>query len=210
MRRGFFIVIDGPEGGGKTTQTRILAQKLKKQGYKIILTREPGGTKISEETRRILLDPKNKVMDKVTELFLYLAARNQIIKEIILPALKRKMIVICDRFFPSTFVYQYYTRGLNLKLINFLNKIVTQGLTPDLTFILDVEPKTGFERLDQRKRKLDRFEKENLKFHQKIRKGYLEFIKRNPSVIKIDTNLMSIKEINRKILEIVIKKLKRK
>lgn len=207
MKRGLFIVIDGPEGGGKTTQARILTKELKKQDYKIILTREPGGTKISEKIRRILLDPKNKKMSRITELLLYLAARDQIIKEIILPALKRKMIVVCDRFLPSTFVYQYYTRGLNLKLINFLNKIVTQGLTPDLTFILDVEPKIGFKRLNQRKRKLDRFEKENLKFHQKIRKGYLEFIKRNPSVVKIDTNLMSIKEANRKILEIVIKKL---
>lgn len=172
-----FITFEGTEGCGKSTQIRLLADHLSQQGHHVCTTREPGGCPISDEIRRILLDPASEGMDPVTELMLYAAARAQHVAEVIRPALQRGEIVLCDRFSDATLTYQGYGRGLNIEQIQSLNRMATDSLTPDLTLLLDITLETGLERAVSRN-SLDnnsegRFELEELAFHQRVRDGYL-------------------------------------
>lgn len=184
MKQGLFITFEGPEGSGKTTHSKLLVEFLKNRGYKVLHTREPGGTFISEKIRRILLDPKNKKMDAVCEMLLYMAARAQIIKEKILPALEKGDIVICDRFIDATIAYQGYGGGLEVKIIKNIGKLVTKGIWPDLTFLLDIDAKKGLSRAGSNK---DRIEKKSLSYHKKVRKGYLTIAENEPERVKIVT-----------------------
>ena len=142
MKKGFFITFEGGEGCGKSTQSFLLYELLKKKGYKAVHTREPGGTKVSEAVRRIILDPASRI-SPMAELFLYETARIQHIVDVIFPALKAGKSVICDRFTDATIAYQGFGRGLDLSVIKKLNTIAACGLKPDLTIYLDIPPKTG-------------------------------------------------------------------
>jgi len=146
MKKGLFITFEGLEGCGKTTQAKMLFDFLIKQGIPSIYTKEPGGTKIGDKIRNILLDQKNDGMDYKTEMLLFLASRAENVRLIILPALEEGKIVISDRFYDSTTAYQGYGRGIDLKIIKHLNSLVVEKAIPDLTFILDIDPYEGLRR----------------------------------------------------------------
>ncbi len=201
-KKGLFIVFEGPEGAGKTTQARLLYKYFKKRHYDVILTREPGGTKVAEKIRKIILSPKIKI-SSLTELLLYEACRAQHIAEIILPNLKKGKIVISDRFTFASVVYQGYARGLGVKLVEDLNKLVVGDITPDITFVLDIEPKEGLKRVKKRTGYFDRLEKENLKFHKKIREGYIKLSKNKKNVFVVDAQNKSAHQVHLTVLEIL-------
>ena len=182
-KKSLFITFEGIDGCGKSTQANLLYKLLKNKGFSVILTREPGGTKLAESIRKILLDPKNKI-SPLAELFLYEASRAEHVNEIILPALRAKKIVICDRFYDATVAYQGYARGLKLNMIETLNRFAAAGIKPDLTIILDIPAKEGLRRAKELK-KTDRMETEKLSFYEKVRKGYLSLGRKYPQRIKI-------------------------
>lgn len=200
--KGLFVSFEGIEGTGKTIQSKLLYEHFKKTGYTVILTEEPGGTKIGLKIREVLLSVENKEITPVTELLLYNASRAQHIKEVILPALNKGGIVITDRFSDSTVAYQGYGRGIDLKLIDSLERMVTEGLKPDITLLIDLDAETGLLR-NKGINKTDRLELEDLKFHKKVRDGYLQIAAREPERIKLIDGSGSIEEIQRKIIDIV-------
>lgn len=186
-----FISICGVEGAGKTTQLRHISEFLKITGRNFVMTREPGGTEIGMKIRRILLDPENRDLTPKAELFLYAADRIQHIEQIILPALKEGKIVVTDRFVDSTTVYQGYARGIDLELVEKINEFVLNGLKPDLTLLLDISPVVGLARvrdqfqLGERAESESRFEREELIFHEKIRKGFLTLAQKETTRFRV-------------------------
>lgn len=188
-RKGVFITIEGGEGAGKTTQTKLLYDYLKKKGYKAVVTFEPGATRIGSLIRKTLLDPKNKEISHITELFLYIADRAQHVRETIEPALKSGKVVICDRFFDATTAYQGFGRKISLDLIDKLNNCAAQGIKPDLTLYFDLGAAEGLRRIKKRysenKKNTDRIEKEKILFHKNVRRGYLYTARKDPSRVKI-------------------------
>lgn len=178
-RQGIFITFEGVDGCGKSTQAKMLYQYLKKSGYRVLLLREPGGTPVSEKVRRILLDSNNNITS-LTELYLYEAARSQLASQMILPALGKGQIVICDRFYDSTTAYQGYGRGIDLGFIKCLNREAARNRAPDLTFIFDVDYRTSMSR---RKRKPDRLERETKAFFNSVRNGFKELAHRRGTVM---------------------------
>ncbi len=207
LKRGFFISFEGIEGIGKSTQARLLSEYLAKKGRKTVLTEEPGGTPISLQIRKVLLSTKHKEMDYLTELLLYNADRIQHIKEKIIPAIDCGRIVITDRFSDSTAAYQGYGRGISLKLIDSLDRIATGRMRPDLTILLDLDVETGLMR-NKKINKMDRLELEDVKFHKKVREGFLKLAAREPKRIKLVKASKGIAEIHREIVRIVEKVLK--
>ena len=201
-KRGLFITFEGPEGSGKSTHSRLLCDFLRKKGYKVLYTREPGGTYISEKIRKILLDPRNKDMNVVCEMLLYMAARAQIVKEVIAPALKKGKIVVCDRFLDATTVYQAYAGGLDVKVIRDIGDLVTERRLPDITFLLDIDAEKGLRRAGKTK---DRIERKSLIFHRAVRKGYLNIAKKEPGRVKVMQAIGDIQETQDKIKKAVLK-----
>lgn len=185
LKRGLFITFEGIDGSGKTRQLELLTADLEKVDLKYLLLREPGGTSISEQIRRILLDRKNVEMSAETELLLFAAARAQLVKQIVEPALAAKKIVISDRFFDSTTAYQGYGRDMNVDFIQNMNDFATQGLQPDLTFYFDISVESALDRLKNRTEKTDRIDLESKIFMEKTRQGYLQIAKRNPDRVRI-------------------------
>lgn len=188
--RGKFITLEGPEGSGKSTHARLLADQLQDGGYSVIIAREPGGTPVGEAVRRLLQhDAGGEGMAAETELFLFMASRTQLVRQVISPALAEGICVVCDRFADSTTAYQGYARGCDVEKILALNDLATGGLAPDLTILLDVDVKAGFERLRQRNLRhgvqKDRIERETLDFHERVRSGYLELARRWPQRIRV-------------------------
>ena len=187
IKKGFLITIEGCEGSGKSTQSKLLKQYLKNKQLKVVLTREPGGSKTAEKIRNIFLSPKNAI-SSICELMLYEAARAQHFHETIKPYLEKGYVVICDRFTDSTIAYQGYARKLNINVIEKLNLIATDGKTPDLTIYLDINPILGIKKakITQGKdfRNGDRIERESLKFHNDVRKGFLALVKKYPNRVK--------------------------
>jgi len=181
---GKFITFEGIEGSGKTTQIKLVKEILESKGLTVICTREPGGTKIGDKIRDVLLDPSNKEMNPLTELILYEASRAQHLEELIKPALKNGVIVLCDRFSDSTIAYQGAARKIASSTLIDIDKIATGGLKPDLTIVLDIDPKEGLKRANKRG-KLDRFEQEEISFHERVRKGYLDLAKKEPARVKL-------------------------
>ena len=179
-QRGIFITFEGVEGAGKTTQVQRLATVL---GPNVVLTREPGGTTISERIRDIFLTSDG--MSVMTELLLIAAARAQHVDERIRPALAANQIVICDRFIDATVAYQGYRGGIDIELIHQLNRVATGGLTPDITFILDLPPEIGLQRQQRGELDRDRLDKEPLELHRKVREGYLYAAKTDPHRVKL-------------------------
>ncbi len=176
MKKGFLITFEGAEGSGKSTHIRAAAAYLKKRGKKVLLLREPGSTLISEKIREILLSRQHGKMAPHTELLLYLAARAQLVSEKIIPAMNRGWVVICDRFEDSTLAYQSFGRGLSARDILNVSRILVRGtLRPNLTFILDIDPVAGLSRGGRH----DRIEHESIKFHEKVRQGFLTIAKRD-------------------------------
>lgn len=170
---GIFITIEGLDGSGKSTQIRLLEEYLKDKGYNVVVTREPGGTRISEDIRKIILDTSNTDMSPYTEALLYAASRAQHVYETILPALKEGKIVICDRFVDSSLVYQGFARGLGIGKIKEINDFATEGLKPDVTLFFDIGIDTALKRIGNRATK-DRLDKENIEFHKKVYEGYMK------------------------------------
>ncbi len=177
--KGLFITFEGIEGSGKTTQIIMLVEVLKAKGIPYVTTREPGGTKISEAIRDLLLNPEFMEMKPETELLLYCASRAQHTAELILPALEEGKIVISDRYFDSTYAYQGAARELDEEVINVLTRFSTYGRNPDLTFLLDLPVEVGLARI--KNRNLDRLEQETLSFHEKVRRQFLSIANKYPS-----------------------------
>ena len=200
--KGVFISFEGIEGTGKSTQAKLLAEYLREKGHRVIQTMEPGGTRISLKIRELLLSPDSREMDHVTELLLYNAARVQHIKEVIGPALERGEIVITDRFSDSTVAYQGYARGLDLKLIDSLDLIATQKLRPDITILLDIDVKTGLAR-NKVLNKGDRLELEDISFHERVRKGFIQIAAREPERIKVVDCSESLEGVHQKVVKIL-------
>jgi dTMP kinase len=197
---GIFISFEGIEGTGKTIQSRLLCENLVKKGYEVILTEEPGGTRIGLKIRDVVLAVENKEMTPVTELLLYNASRAQHINEVILPALRRGVIVITDRFTDSTVAYQGYGRGITLEIIDSLEIIVIEGLKPDITFLLDLEVEAGLKR-NRGINKTDRLELEDVEFHKRVRDGYLQIAAKEPERIKLIDASGSIEKMQKKIID---------
>lgn len=198
--KGLFISLEGIEGTGKTTQARLLSEHLARKGYAPVLTEEPGGTSIGLRIREVLLKIEHKEMHHLTELFLYNASRCQHIHELILPSINAGKIVITDRFSDSTTAYQGYGRGIDLMLLETLDGIVTGGLKPDLTLLLDIDVETGLKR-NRGANKVDRLELEDIDFHNKVRSGYLELARKKPERIKVIDASGDTKTVQKLIIE---------
>ena len=176
---GKFITLEGPEGSGKSTQAKMMIRRLAEHGIEAMYTREPGGTALGEEIRNILQhDQAGEAPCERAELLLFEASRNQLVEKVIRPALEKGTWVICDRFMDSTTAYQGYGRGLPVDEVKAIHHFTVNGVTPDLTLLLDLEVETGFERIAQRFLELgesaDRFEQEERSFHERVRQGYLK------------------------------------
>jgi dTMP kinase len=182
LRKGVFITFEGPEGCGKSTHSRLLCDHLKKLGYTCVYTREPGGTECGEQIRRLLLHSDGVAISDLAELFLFEAARSQIVDEVIGPALAAKKIVICDRFSDATFSYQGYGGKLPIAAIKMLDNVATGGLKPDLTILLDIDTITGLKRA--KAKGFDRMEKKDIAYHKRVRAGYLKLASAEPKRIK--------------------------
>ncbi len=189
---GFFITLEGVEGAGKTTQLNLLAEAL---GENVIVTREPGGTQISEQIREIFLTAAE--ISAQTELMLIAASRAQHVSELILPALKDGKTVICDRFSDATIAYQGYRKGIDLERIEQVNSIATQGLKPDVTFLLDLPPDVGLNRKRESDEPLTRLELETITSHEKVRKGYLALAKSESERVIIINAQRDIDEVSK-------------
>ena len=199
-----FITFEGPDGSGKTTQARLLAEWLRERGYEAVLSREPGGTDIGDQIRTVLHDPANDAMDARTEILLYSASRAQHVAQRIRPALAAGQIVVSDRYADSTLAYQGYGRGLDLETLRQITDFCTGGLTPDLTLYLDIPPEEGLERRQVGGDEWNRLDAEALEFHQRVRAGYLRLIKGEPErwvVVHGDRPVEEVQEEIRGVVE---------
>lgn len=181
---GKLITFEGPDGAGKTTQVRLVAAALESRGYPVVITREPGGTRLAEEIRGLLLNPLYREMSPVTEALLYAGARAQLIGEVIIPALAAGMVVLCDRFVDSSLAYQGYGRGLDLGMLQTVNRFVLNKLGSFFTILLDLPPEEGLLRAAGHGGG-DRFEQEELAFHRRVREGYLALAAAWPERIRM-------------------------
>lgn len=205
--KGLFITLEGPDGSGKSTLVKELSAYLKDKGYDIVITREPGGTKISEDIRNIILDNNNVNMSYITEALLYAASRAQHVHEKILPALREGKVIICERFVFSSLVYQGIGRNLGINKIKEINDFAIQGIEPDVTLFFDISPEEALRR-KTRRNKGDRLEREDISFHKQVYDGYLQLVKMFPHKIKVvdatkDKEFVfnQVREIIDKILE---------
>ncbi len=188
-KSGIFITMEGPDGSGKTTQINLLSEYLKENNYDVIITREPGGTRISEDIRSILLNKEYTEMNSMTELLLYASARAELVSEVIGPAIEAGKAVISDRFLDSSLVYQGIARGLGIDKVYKINECAIQGYMPDKTFLLWLSAEDGILRKKNQK-ELDRMERESLEFHRMVADGYCSLAKRFPErIMKIDATL---------------------
>lgn len=209
-----FITFEGLDGTGKTTQLKALESYLRDQGRLCVITREPGGTPLGSLMRRVLLEVAQQPIAAPTELFLYLADRAQHVDDVILPALAAGKIVICDRYTDSTLAYQGYGRGIDLKFLRQLNAFANRGVQPDLTFLLDCPVELALSRTAQRHVKMgsgenreDRFEREQLEFHQRVRAGFLDMARAEPGRFRVINAARSVEEITQEILTLTDREL---
>ncbi|MEA2096181.1 MAG: dTMP kinase [Candidatus Cloacimonadota bacterium] len=200
-----FITFEGIEGCGKSTQARMLKEFLIKAGKRVFLTREPGGPKIAEDIREMLLSVNNKEMLPQTEVLLYMASRSQHTGEWIIPALEKGKIVISDRYYDSTFAYQGAARKIDGKLIDTIRRYATFGLVPDITFLVDLSEEIGLSRILSKN--ADRLEQESMVFHKKVRNGFLELANKEPERFVVLNGNKSIKEIHNDVINIIGKEL---
>ena len=204
---GLFITFEGVEGAGKTTQMDLVEARLKAAGLPVFRTREPGGTAIGEQIRSVLLAPESREMDPLTELFLIEAARAQLVAERLRPEIETGGIALCDRFTDATLAYQGYGRGMDVALIDRLNKAVTAGLRPDLTLLLDCPIETGLQRIQRRSSGMsfeggpDRMEAESRSFHERVRQGYLSLAAADPVRIRVVDAAGGVEEVQERVFE---------
>lgn len=196
---GIFISMEGPDGAGKTTQIELLKAYLENKGYEILITREPGGTKISEAIRSIILDRSNVEMDYMTEALLYASARAQLVAEIIKPAIAAGKAVISDRFVDSSAVYQGMARGLGVENVYKINEFAIQDMMPKLTIHLDLPASVGIMR-KKNQAELDRMELEKTEFHERVAEGYRQLAKMSPERIYTIDATLPVEEIHKLIL----------
>ena len=206
--KGLFIVMEGPDGSGKTTQINLLKEYLEEAGYECLITREPGGTVIGEEIRQLILNPEHKEMSPVTEMLLYAASRAQLVHEVIGPALEEGKIVISDRFVDSSIVYQGIARNLGISTVAAVNAPGIGIYRPDGIFFIDLSEAEGLRRKKEQKN-LDRMEQEGIDFHHMVSEGYRKVLSGRPEVMKIDGG-RSIDTIQKKIRNHVDELLKKK
>ncbi len=180
---GILVTFEGVEGCGKSTLLRALAERLNASGHTVILSREPGGTAPGERIRRVVLDSRHTDLSPLSELFLMLAARAQLVEEVLRPALQRGEIVLCDRYGDSSSAYQGEGRGLGLERVEELNRLATGDLVPDLTFLVELSPQEGRARMGNRER--DRMESEEFEFHERVRVGYAKLAARHPERFRV-------------------------
>lgn len=187
-----FISFEGGEGSGKSTAIKTIVDRLQKRGYDVLLTREPGGTPISEEIREVILNNANTDMDPMTEALLFAAARRQHVVECIKPALKEGKMVLCDRYVDSSLAYQGAARGLGVKKVYDINMYATEGLLPDITIFFDIDPEKGLERISEHasSREINRLDTEKIQFHESVRKAFKDLAKEYPErYVIIDASL---------------------
>lgn len=194
MKKGLFITMEGPDGSGKSTQIALLKEYLEGEGYEVLITREPGGTVISEAIREIILNKEYTEMSSVTEMLLYASARAQLIAELVGPAIDNGKAVISDRFVDSSLVYQGMARGLGVDTVYEVNKLAIGKYMPDVTFLLDLPAEVGISRKKDQK-ELDRMELESLDFHRKVAEGYRQMAEKFPKRIKTIDATLPIDEI---------------
>jgi len=203
-----FITFEGPDGSGKTSISKIVVERLQKEGYKVMLTREPGGNKIAEQIRNIILDKENTALDPKAEALLYAASRRQHLIEKVLPAIKRGEIVICDRFIDSSLAYQGGGRNLGVEEILQLNLFATDNIFPDLTLFFDISPEEGLQRLNHdTKRVVDRLDLESKAFHEKVYETFLDLTNRYKDRYVVINARKSIEEVAEATYQAIIKKL---
>ncbi|HWO40764.1 MAG TPA: dTMP kinase [Candidatus Eisenbacteria bacterium] len=207
-----FITFEGGDGTGKSTQVKLLERYLTSLGVPCVATREPGGTGLGKLIRQALLEVGEKAVAPSTELFLYLADRAQHIEEVIAPALEQGKIVLCDRHTDSTLAYQGYGRGIDLRLLRRLNEMIDRGIKPDLTFLLDCPVATGLLRTARRRSQEsfsaeDRFEREKIEFHERVRRGFLEMARAEPERFYVICASRSVEAISEEIKKVVAQKL---
>lgn len=202
-----FITFEGGEGSGKTTIIKMLMEELYNNNIEAIVSREPGGSKISEEIRNVILNVNNKNMDYMTEALLYAAARRQHLKEIVWPNIEAGKLVVCDRYLDSSLVYQGCARGLGIEKVYEININATDGFLPDLTIYLDVEPKVGLERIRNNNRDVNRLDLEKISFHENVRNGYLKIASMFPErIVTIDAS-RSIDEVYNDVKKAIFSRL---
>jgi dTMP kinase len=202
-----FITFEGIDYSGKSTQAKLLYEYLQSKKIRSLLVREPGGTKISEKIRKILLNREHLEMLPLTEFFLFSASRSQLVSEVIKPNLKRGVVVICDRYYDSSSAYQGYGGKLDVKKIFDVNNFATSGLKPDLTFFIDILPKKAFERALE-KHTFDRIENKQLSFYNRVRKGFKDIANKNKKRFVVINGGNTVQEIHSTVIQIVNKKLK--
>jgi dTMP kinase len=208
MKKGTFVTFEGIDGCGKTTQLERAKKKLEERGVRCVLTREPGGTAIGEKIRAIILSPEHDGMHDACEALLYLAARAQIVNEIILPALNEGTVVLCDRFSDATFAYQGSGRKCNMSLLNKMNDFATAGLQPSLTFLFDITVERSRRRLALSGKKADRLEENGDAFYEAVRKGYRSLAKRFPRRIIVLPAELPVEELSEIVCGKILKKIK--
>jgi len=184
LNKGFFISLEGGEGAGKSTQNRRIVEWLAKQGKSVLEAREPGGTLVSEQIRKVLLDTRNAGLNATAELLMMFAARSQLVEEVILPALSDGKVIVCDRFADASYAYQGGGRQLGGETVEIVEKLVLKGLQPDLTLLFDVPVEQGMNRVAARG-EADRFEVESIRFFERVRKAYLERAATHPHRFRI-------------------------
>lgn len=197
MKKGLFITFEGVDGCGKTTQIKLLDEYLRQNGYKTLLTREPGAIGLGEKLRDILLNYDGEVSSKC-ESFLFLADRAQHVDCIIKPAIEKGVIVLCDRHTDSTIAYQGYGRGVDIESLKYLNSLATGDLKPDLTIVFDVDIETSAQRVGKQK---DRMESAGIEFFKRVRNGFLEIAKQEPERVKVINSVQAIESIHYEVLE---------
>ncbi len=199
--KGHLITFEGLDGCGKSTQASLLSAYLEEKGMPVLVTREPGGPPISEKIRELILDPSHREMTRLTELFLYLASRSQHVIQVIMPALEKGFLVISERFTDSSVAYQGYGRGIDPEVVKGLNRLATHGLSPQLTFVLDISPQLALERVEGCRPK-DRLESQNLEFYIRVREGYLALGREEKRINLIDGR-REIEKVGEEIKDIV-------
>jgi len=200
MKNGIFLTFEGTDGSGKTTQIKLVEEHLRQKGYEVVLSREPGGTKVSELIRDLVLAPENAEIVPLTEMILYAASRAQHVAQVIKPAVEAGKIVICDRFVDSSYAYQGCGRGIDLKIVADVNRVAIDGMSPDITFFLDIDPEIAIKRRVNATG-ADRIEQEKIDFHKRVYDGYKKMAALYPGRIKTIDASNSIKKISSTINE---------
>ncbi len=207
MKKGLFITFEGPDGSGKTTVSTRVVEELKKQGYAVLYTREPGGSDIAEQIRNVILDPKNTAMDARTEALLYAASRRQHLVEVVLPAIEEGVTVISDRFIDSSLAYQGCGRQIGMQEVYDINVFAVEGKMPDLTIFLNISAEEGLARIQKGRAVLDRLDQESQAFHDRVYEGYQKVIATYADRIEVIDAARDVETVAAEAIDLIKEKL---